>query len=56
MPDSGWEEKVYETPGAVFAVIDRWDVWINTKDENDIEFFENLAESFGKVQLLRNPD
>ena len=37
-------------------VVDRWEVWINTRDEDDIQFLENLAETFGKVRLVRSPD
>lgn len=37
-------------------VIDRYDIWINTKNSVDIEFFKMLAQKFSKVNLCWQPD
>lgn len=37
-------------------VVDRYDIWINTMDKQDIEFFELLAKSFPKIRLVYQPD
>lgn len=36
--------------------IDRYDIWINTHNGADIEFFKRLAEEFPKVNLVWQPD
>lgn len=37
-------------------VVDRWDIWQNTEDVNDLNFFTHLDDSFEKVRLVNNPD
>jgi hypothetical protein len=37
-------------------VVDRYDVWINTTDMQDITFFKILAEKFPKINLIYQPD
>lgn len=37
-------------------IIDRYDIWINTVDLCDIEFFKKLAEKYPKVNLVWHPD
>ena len=37
-------------------LVDRWDIWVNTVDEGDINFFEELGKKFEKVNLVRNPE
>jgi hypothetical protein len=37
-------------------VVDRYDVWINTTDMQDITFFKILAEKFPKINLVYQPD
>ena len=37
-------------------VIDRYDIWINTHNGADIEFFKQLAEKFQKINLVWQPD
>lgn len=36
--------------------IDRYDIWVNTHNGADIEFFRKLAEEFPKVNLVWQPD
>lgn len=37
-------------------IVDRYDIWINTVDRVDIEFFEKMAEHYPKVNLVWQPD
>lgn len=37
-------------------VVDRYDIWINTKNSIDIEFFKMLAQKYPKVNLCWQPD
>lgn len=37
-------------------VIDRYDIWVNTKNSVDIEFFKLLAKKYPKVNLCWQPD
>lgn len=37
--------------------VDRWDIWINTKDSNDIYFLEKLSNLFPKkIKLVPQPE
>ena len=38
------------------AEVDRWDVWVNTVDTDDIQFIDNLASEFDKVNPIRKED
>lgn len=47
----------YLVPQVVAAdVVDRYDIWINTTDKQDIAFFELLASKFPKINLVYQPD
>lgn len=37
-------------------VVDRYDIWVNTHNGADIEFFKRLAAEFPKVNLVWQPD
>ena len=37
-------------------IVDRYDIWINTVDMCDIEFFKRLGEANSKVNLVWQPD
>lgn len=37
-------------------VVDRYDIWINTHNGADIEFFKQVASAFPKVNLVWQPD
>lgn len=37
-------------------VVDRYDIWINTNDMVDIEFFKLLAQKYSKINLAWQPD
>jgi hypothetical protein len=37
-------------------VVDRYDLWINTTNKQDIEFFKILSEKFPKINLVYQPD
>lgn len=37
-------------------VVDRYDIWINTVDACDIEFFKLIAQKYPKVNLVWQPD
>jgi hypothetical protein len=37
-------------------IVDRYDVWINTTDMQDVTFFKILAEKFPKINLVYQPD
>ena len=38
------------------GIVDRYDVWINTHNGVDIEFFKQIAEKFSVVNLVWQPD
>ncbi len=38
------------------SIVDRYDLWINTHNTADIEFFKRLAEKYDKVNLVWQPD
>lgn len=37
-------------------VLDRYDIWVNTNDKQDIAFFRRCAEHFPKLRLVWQPD
>ena len=37
-------------------VVDRYDIWVNTTDKQDIEFFKILATKYSKISLVYQPD
>jgi len=37
-------------------MVDRYDIWVNTTNMADIEFFKGLAEKFPKVNLVWQPE
>lgn len=37
-------------------IIDRYDIWVNTTDMCDIEFFKRLSDKYPKVNLVWQPD
>lgn len=37
-------------------VVDRYDIWVNTHNGADIEFFKRIADAFPKVNLVWQPD
>lgn len=37
-------------------IVDRYDIWINTHNGADIEFFKRLADAFPKINLVWQPD
>lgn len=37
-------------------LVDRYDIWVNTNDNVDIEFFTLLAEKFPKINLVWQPE
>lgn len=37
-------------------LVDRYDIWINTKDPCEIEFFKQVAKKYSKVRLVWQPD
>lgn len=37
-------------------VVDRYDIWVNTVNMEDIEFFEKMAKRYPKVNLVMQPD
>ncbi len=37
-------------------IVDRYDIWVNTYNGTDIEFFRRLAAEFPKVNLVWQPD
>lgn len=37
-------------------IVDRYDIWVNTTDKEDIAFFEMLAEKYSKIHLVWQPD
>ncbi len=37
-------------------LVDRYDIWVNTNDPCDIEFFKQIAQKYPKVNLVWQPD
>jgi hypothetical protein len=37
-------------------LVDRYDIWLNTTDKQDIEFFRILAQKFSKINLVYQPE
>lgn len=37
-------------------IVDRYDIWVNTLNKEDIYFFMKLAEKYPKVNLVWQPD
>jgi hypothetical protein len=37
-------------------IVDRYDLWINTMNSQDIEFFRQIAQKYPKVNLIWQPD
>lgn len=37
-------------------IVDRYDIWVNTNDVQDIEFFKLIAQKYSKVNLVWQPD
>ena len=37
-------------------IVDRYDIWINTTNKQDIAFFEILSKKFSKIQLVYQPE
>ena len=37
-------------------IVDRYDIWINTHNGADIEFFRRIAEMYPKINLVWQPD
>lgn len=37
-------------------VVDRYDLWVNTLDKIDFEFFKELAKKYKKINLIWQPD
>ena len=37
-------------------IVDRYDIWVNTHNGADIEFFKRIAEKYSKVNLVWQPD
>ena len=37
-------------------IVDRYDIWINTHNGADIEFFRRVADRFPKINLVWQPD
>lgn len=37
-------------------IVDRYDIWINTHNGADIEFFRSIADKFSKINLVWQPD
>lgn len=38
------------------GIVDRYDIWINTHNGADIEFFKRLAEKYPVINLVWQPD
>jgi hypothetical protein len=38
------------------ALVDRYDIWVNTADPGDLAFFEGLAAKYDRVRLVAQPD
>lgn len=37
-------------------IVDVYEIWINTVNMVDVEFFQGLARAFSKVKLVSQPD
>lgn len=37
-------------------IVDKWEIWINTVDMCDIQFFEDIANKYNKVELVWQPN
>lgn len=37
-------------------IVDRYDLWVNTMNSQDIEFFRQIAQKYPKVNLIWQPD
>lgn len=37
-------------------LVDRYDIWVNTMDKQDVAFFRRIAEIFPKINLVWQPD
>lgn len=37
-------------------IVDRYDIWVNTTDKQDIEFFKLVSAKYPKVNLVEQPD
>ena len=37
-------------------IVDRYDIWVNTMDARDLEFFRMLAKQYPKIRLVWQPD
>jgi hypothetical protein len=37
-------------------LVDRYDIWLNTTDQNDISFFYKLSEIFDKIRIVEQPE
>lgn len=37
-------------------IVDRYDIWVNTMDSQDIEFFKMVANKYPKINLVWQPD
>lgn len=47
----------YLVPQVVCSdIVDRYDIWVNTMDRRDIEFFRLLARKYSKIRLVWQPD
>lgn len=47
----------YLVPPIIAAdIVDRYDIWINTNNMVDIEFFKELAKNYPKINLVWQPD
>lgn len=38
------------------ALVDRYDIWVNTADPGDLAFLEGLAANYDRVRLVAQPD
>ena len=37
-------------------IVDRYDIWVNTHNMADIEFFKQMAEKYSVINLIWQPD
>lgn len=37
-------------------IVDRYDIWVNTTNMQDIEYFKLMAERYSKIRLVWQPD
>ena len=38
------------------GIVDRYDLWLNTTNKQDLEFFKILAKKYPKINLVWQPD